>query len=234
MVYEVTCSQCGIHYRVTTPGGETRRVACPSCGHGQTVAFPRVAGTGRPPKKTSETRKAFWAMLIVVIIGLPLGAYAFYLYQQHQAEERTLFLQKRAERKAHTDSLNAIRAQQRAQEQAAAEQQAFDDRAKAFLTRFYDETFFGNVLPDSYRESLTEHCYQRLLADGDMETGELGWALLYPTLSEANTDELYRNFRIQPQGNGWYGVVFQSQGITQMRQIRVAKYHERLLIDDYK
>lgn len=234
MVYEVTCNQCGIHYRVKTPGGETRQVVCPSCGHKMTVAFPRVEGKESPKRHKSETHKALWAMLIVLIVGLPLGAYAFYLYHQNQMEERALYEQKRAERKAHVDSLNAIRARQRADEQAAIKQKAMDERVAQFLTSFYDDTYFGHGNPNSYRESLTENCFQRLLSDGDIINDSLAWGQFYPTLPEVYKDELYRNFRIQPQGDGWYGVVFRAQGMTQTRQLRVVKYRDRLLVDDYK
>lgn len=234
MVYEVTCNQCGMHYRVTAPGGETRQVACPSCGHKTTVAFPRISNVQRPSRKRSETNKALWAMLIVLIVGLPLGGYAFYAYYQHQEEERLLFVQKQAERKAHADSLSAIRAQQKADEQAAAAQKVKDGRVVAFLTRFYDETYFGGISPDTYRESLTERCYQQLLADGDTATRQLAWHHFYPSIPEADREELFRNFHIQPKSDGWYNVIFRAHGMTQTRQIRVASYQDRWLIDGYK
>lgn len=232
MIYEVTCQHCGLHYRVTSRGGETRQVACPSCGHQTTVAFPTVERTTR--KTTSETRKALWTMMIVLIIGLPLGGYAFYVYQQHLAEERAAFLRQRAERKAHVDSLNAIRAKQEAADQEALRQKARDDRSAHFLTQFYADTYFGETTPDTYRESITEHCYQKLLIDGNVAENQLGWSYLYPNLPDANKAEMQHNLRIQPRGDYWYDVVFRAAGVTQTVQLRVVPYQGQLLIDDYK
>lgn len=231
MVYEVICSSCGVHYRVTTQGGETKRVACPSCGHRMTVAFPVAE---RKRKKHSETHKALWTMLIVLLIGLPAGGYGWLKWQEHQAAERAAFEQKRAERKAHVDSLNAIRAQQDAEELEAIRQKAQDERVERFITRFYDDTLFGNTAPDNYRESLTERCYQHLLADGDATTDSLAWQRLQPSIPGSDRTELFDNFRVQPQGDSWYNVVFSSKGMTQTRQLKVVEWQGHLLIDDYR
>lgn len=232
MIYEVMCNHCGQRYRVPARGGETRQVACPNCGHQTTVAFPVADRKVR--KKTSETRKALWTMMIILIIGLPLGGYAFYVYQQHQAGERAAFARQRAERQAHVDSLNAIRAQQEAAEQQALRQKERDDRAVHFLTQFYENTLFGSVEPDTYRESITEHCYQKLLADGSVAENQLAWEQLYPSLPDADATELEQSLRIQPRDDYWYDVVFRSSGLTQTLHLRVVPYQGQLLIDDYK
>lgn len=230
MLYEVTCNQCGVHYRVTTQGGETRRVACPSCRHRMTVAFPLA----EKPKRTSEMRKALWAMAVVLVIGLPLAGYGIHTYREREAAERAIAEKQRAERKAHVDSLNAERARQDAEEQAAIRQQAQDERVEQFLMQFYDDTFFGSMSPDDYRESLSERCYQHLLADGDATTDSLAWKRLYPTIPNADREELLRSMRIQAKGEGWYDVSFTSHGMTQTRHLRVAGQRDWLLLDDYR
>lgn len=232
MVYEVTCSACGMRYRVTSPGGETRRVACPGCGRRQTVAFPAQK---QPRRKASELRKALWAMLAVLAIGLPAGGYGWYVYDQRQRDERQAFERQRAARRAHVDSLNRVRAMQEKRELDEARQKTEDERVTRFLTHFYDETFFGSESPDTWRESLTERCYRHLLADGgDAASDRLAWERLQPTIPGQNRQELFDNLRVQPQENGWYGVVFCSRGMTQTRSVRVVHHNGLLLIDDYR
>lgn len=230
MLYEVICNQCGVHYRVTTPGGETRRVACPSCRHRMTVAFPVAA----KPKRTSETRKALWAMAAVLVVGLPLAGYGIHTYRQQEAAERAAQERLRTERKAHVDSLNAVRARQEAEELAAIRQRAQDERVGEFLVQFYADTFFGSMHPDNYRESLTNRCRQHLLADGDATTDSLAWGRLYPTIPDADREELLRTMRIQPKGEGWYDVSFTSHGMTQTRHLHVTAQADGLLLDDYR
>lgn len=232
MVYEVTCSACGTRYRVTSPGGETRRVACPSCGRRQTVSFPAQK---QPQKKSSELRKALWAMLAVLVIGLPAGGYGWYVYDQHQRDERQAFEQRRAARRAHVDSLNRMRALQEKRELDELRQKAQDERVARFLTRFYDETYFGSESPDTWRESLTERCYRKLLTDGgDATADRLAWQRLQPSIPDADRRELHDNLRVQPRENGWYGVVFRARGMTQTRLVRVVASGGLLLIDDYQ
>lgn len=234
MLYEVTCNKCGVHYRVTTQGGETRKVTCPSCGQKMTVAFPVAAKKESRVKHTSETHKALWAMLVVLIIGLPLAGWGVYSYQQHEAEKQATLQAERAARKAHVDSLNNIRAQQEAARRQEIREQALNDEVAEFLTRFYDDTFFGSESADSYRESLTQHCYERLLADGNAAADSLAWGHLYPTLPDADREELHNSLRVQPQGESWYRVMFTSRSRTQTRLIRVVRKNTFLLIDDYR
>lgn len=182
-------------------------------------------------------------ILIALILGAVAGGAIWFVWQQKQKDDERQRIEQKAARKAHMDSLMALRNQQVAEEQAALKAQQDQKASMAFLRDFYQSVFFDGWDASVYANNLSERCFEKLTgtdtSSDDDTDGDIDWKQLGPgfeTRDDFKKDlpQLIKNFRITHDHDNWYRVRFSARGLTEYRRIEAFPYKGKVIINDFQ
>ncbi len=249
MQYQVTCNKCEKHFFINGEGGKEMRCTCPYCSGQLLVSLPIVAQPIRSrgateqsavqhPIPSDEQPSSKWLKVFVVFLLLLIAAAgAFYAFTQWRTQQALAQQALAAQRKAHQDSLIAIRAQQDAAEEAAQKKEEEQQRVCRFLTDFYRKAIIPYGDPTFYDKYLTRYCHQLIYSDEAYNEGDawqMWWSLFGMMSQSPKEEELISNLTVTPISDNWYKVRLSQGGATEFRQIKVIIEHGQVMIDDVK
>lgn len=262
MDYKVICSNCGQPYKLSAEGGQTVWAKCPNCGHTMRVNLPSVddsnsandnynttsAETTNPVSSNGNNDKKNGGnhvtnILLALILGLLVGGIAWFVWQQKQKNDEQARIELKEARKAHQDSLMALRNQQIAEEQAAQKAEEDKEAVSSFLNQFYD-TWFSDGDMSQFANNLSEQCYNRLTSEDFQEEGdddtEIDWSALCPRMETVDREDGKSSspssikLNITHIDGNWYRVRFTSNGSSAYREIEAIPQNGKVIINDFR
>lgn len=264
MDYKVTCSNCGQQYKLSAEGGQTVWARCPNCGHTMRVNLPAVdgnsstnefhetstgystpvSGNGEVNNGKKNGSNHVTNILLALILGILVGGIAWFVWQQKQKNDEQARIELKEARKAHQDSLMALRNQQLAEEQAAQKAEEDKEAVSSFLNQFYD-TWFSNGDMSQFTNNLSEQCYNRLSSENfgeeeDDDDTEIDWSMLCPSIGTNNHNTGNANppssikLNITHMDGNWYRIRFTSNGVSEYREIEAIPQNGQVIINDFR
>lgn len=265
MEYRVTCKNCGFKYRFRAEAGQTIICQCPNCGQkmrvnlpsenkSETVASgipdtPEPQGNNHGEKKSG---KSTTNVLLVILLVVVVGFIAWFAIQQKHKNDEQARIELQEARKAHMDSLMALRNQQEAEEKAAQEKMRDQEETISFLNEFYAGWLSGSKTPADYEDHLSQSCYDRLHKvviyeneDGTNERDSVEWSRLLPYMSSMQGksteqfisekgEDLLSSLSINHYDGNWYRINMSANGEGGSREIEAFPQNGRVIINDFR
>lgn len=266
MEYKITCPNCGYKYRFTATGGQSLIATCPNCGQRMKVNLPTANGqeqtatpqdngdgnangyansvpcNGQDNPKNEKKGKSRQTkiILLALILGIVVGIVGWFAWQQHEKNSAEAQLEEKEARKAHMDSLMALRNQQEAEEQQYEQEQDKKKQVTDFLNNFYTVWFTGGDMSE-FSNNLSEQCYEKLQTSLDEESDSTGsdidWTPICPTLGNAMEGSRASGavkISVVRYEDNWYRVTFTNDEATESRQIEAFPQNGKVIINDYR
>lgn len=185
-------------------------------------------------------------ILLALILGILVGGIIWFVWQQKEKNDEQARMEFKEARKAHQDSLMALRNQQTAEEEAAQKAQQDQDAVTTFLDEFYQQWFSDGDM-SGFANNLSEQCFEKLhdtiddFADStstDTDDGDdIDWQQLCPQMgrdSRKGREPGAIRINVTHDDGNWYRVRFISDKATEYRQIEAIVQNGKVIINDYR